>query len=588
MIRVGDTTPGANQAPERIEACAETHFAGESLVDHIGRHGLGRSAEWWFPHQDLRMTVADLDGRAFAYAHRLAELGIRRGDRIGLALSNVLFYVALLVALWRLNAVPVPLRPYRGRGKGYGPYLQGAEAACDFHGIIHDADIPDSVFADWSLRTGKPVIAADHLAQLPQRIAVPALSLTQPDDIALLQLTSGTMGDPKAVIVTHAMMMRQLRYLSDCHVYYTGHNVRSAASWLPIHHDMGLFTGVLLPLFDGSHNLLAPPLFYMRNPRRWFELLSEVRADLNFATNTSVLVACDALSRRGDGPRIDLSSLQLYFGAEKVTGAVLRRAAAVLGPLNLTPERMHVGYGMAENALAATRTPRCGVREETVAIDRDGPIKLVTPDSVGAQTVVSVGRPLAGYDISIRDRHGQRLAELSLGEIHVAGPCVTPGYFRNPEATRRFFSDRALRTGDWGFIHDGELFFVGRKDDLLNIGGRKLVPDDVEHTAEALEFVGPGRACLLAIEDARRGTQIPLLLIESPKNVSPKTVTEWMARIRDAILDQHDLLMTRILFCAKGVIEKTSSGKKRRKLIKLRYLAGEIGLTHDHGYVFAL
>ncbi len=431
---------------------ARTPIATQGLVARIDHHAQRDRAKWWFPHQNLRMTVGELDRRAHACARMLAGLGVVRGRRVGLALTNSPIYVALLIALWRLNAVPVPLRPYGGRGGGYERYLAAAEAACALHSLIHDAAGAEPVFANWRARSGKPVVHAGVFENAPEGRPARGIDPARPDEIALLQLTSGTSNDPKAVIVTHAMMMGQLHYLSDCQAYHAGRRIASSASWLPIYHDMGLFAGVLLPLFEGCHNLLAPPYYYMRDPRRWFTLLGRVGADMNPGTNASLAAACDALARPQDASDIDLSKLHLYLGAEKITATVLRRAHETLGAFGLRPEHLHVCYGMAENALIATRSPRGVVRQETVIIGPDDAVTLTEPDAVGAQTVVSVGRPLDGYDVSIRDARGQRLAELRLGNVRVAGPCVTPGYFRNPEATRRLIPDRTLRTADCGFM----------------------------------------------------------------------------------------------------------------------------------------
>lgn len=549
----------------------------ETIIERLEKHLSTSSPKWQFPHLQSCCTLGELDDWGRACAERLQSLGVGAGTPVGLALNNGPAYVALLIGIWRLNAVAVPLRPYAGKGFGYAEYLHDVDRVCDLHNVIRDPEVGGDPFDEWAATTGKPVMTEQDF---DRRLPTEADTETTPcraDDIAVLQMTSGTTSRPKAVVVTHDMVMRQLAYLSSSGELYAGTTVASAASWLPMNHDMGLFTGVLWPIYDGSDNLLSTPAFFMRNPKRWVKLLGDAAVTMNFATNTSAVAVCNTIERARDADTIDLAELHLYFGAEKLNADVLRRTIATLAPLGLDASHIHVGYGMAENALAATRSPRGRPREILAWFGEEQRVVPVfgAGESENLHALVSVGEPMPGYRFEILDPEGRELGDLRIGEVHLAGPCLTPGYYRDPEQTRKAIDNGLFRTGDLGFMHDGELYFIGRRDDVVNIGGRKLIPDDIEHTVEQLGLPGCGRTCLLGIERDESGLTTPLLLVEFGGKHDVDVISQIAAGIRAELLEHYDLLVGDILVCAKGSVEKTSSGKKRRKVIRQRYLDGE-------------
>lgn len=555
----------------------------ETIVQRLEKHLANRSPRWRFPQQQQDYSLRELDAWGRGCAQRLQDLGVTAGAPVGLALNNGPAYVALLLGIWRLNAVAVPLRPFAGKGFGYTEYLYDVDDVCALHSLVRDPDTGGGPFDEWAAATGKPVLTeldfADLTATGEQQEAVDCGA----EDIAVLQMTSGTTSRPKAVVVTHDMMMRQLAYLSTSGQLYAGTTVESAASWLPMNHDMGLFTGVLWPIYDGSHNLLTTPAFFMRNPKRWVKLLGEAGVTMNFATNTSAVAVCNAIGRARDLDDLDLSRLHLYFGAEKLISDVLQRTIDTLEPFGLEADNIHVGYGMAENALAATRSPRGRPRELLVYFgEQQRVIPIFGADgSQNLHALVSVGEAMPGYRIEILDPDGRDLGDLRIGEVHLAGPCLTPGYYRDAEQTGRHFDGATFRTGDLGFIHDGELYFIGRRDDVVNIGGRKVIPDDIEHTVEHLELPGCGRSCLLGIERQDTGLTVPLLLVETGGKMDSAIQRDQTARIRAAVFERHDLFVGEIVMCEKGSIEKTSSGKKRRKVIRQRFIEGEINRANQ-------
>jgi fatty-acyl-CoA synthase len=343
-----------------------------------------------------------------------------------------------------------------------------------------------------------------------------------------------------------------------------------------MNHDLGMIGGVLFPLYKGIPNILATPEFYMRNPKRWFTLLSEAGTDLNFTTNAAMVAACNVLARSKDPSAHDLSELHIFFAAEKLHAKVLDRAYQVFRPFGMTSSQFHVAYGMAENTLGCTVTPQGRIRTMSVVIEGDGRVVESHGNHQHLNGVVSVGAPFPGYDITIRDETGQLVPDRWLGEIWIQGDCVMPGYYRNSDATTPKFDGQMFKTGDLGFMDDGELFFVARLDDLINIGGANISPDDVESVVETLEFLGPGRSCLVAVEEAATGLSKPVLFVEVSARLAEEKAALWRSEIQGMVIRELGFTLGTVRLCAKGTIEKTSSGKKRRKVILERYLQGMI------------
>jgi acyl-CoA synthetase (AMP-forming)/AMP-acid ligase II len=341
---------------------------------------------------------------------------------------------------------------------------------------------------------------------------------------------------------------------------------------------MGLFMGVMHPLYCGSQNLLASARYFMARPRRWFEHLSRQRVLLNFTTN-SAMAFCLRQLERMNAEKLDLTRLHLYFGAEKVSPIVLRQTLDIVRRFSMPPEHIHVGYGMAENTLGAAGTLGGAPRIVHAAIAHDNSVEIRPEPSADTVELVSCGGSYLGVTITIRDDEDRTVGDLHLGEISVQSPCVTPGYINNPEATERALPEPGrLLTRDLGFLYDGELFFHARKDDLLIVGGRNIVPDDIEMTVEQLEFIRQGTTALVGIENSRSGTLELTLLIESKPELGPEEFKRRRTQARDVIYDTYGLLLNHIIFCEKNTIEKTSSGKKRRKVIRDRFVKDELTL----------
>lgn len=546
----------------------------EMLVERIARGLFTKDPIWRFPAEETAIGLSELWDRAALVCVRLAEAGVRRDDRVVLVLENSMAYVVVLLAVWRLGAVAVPLRPYGGKYFWYYDYLTHVDRICDFRVAIYDDGNVAFEQEQIPRRIGKATIPIGELLAHSESdiVGFRPLATRRPNDVAIVQFTSGSTGQPKGVIVTHEMMMKQLEQLRANHVYARdcGRGVEVAASWLPFYHDMGMFIGVLIPLYELAEAIAVPPAYYMRNPARWFSLLSDFAVDANFTTNSMLATGIKAVKRLQPGS-CDLSKLHLYIAAEKVSAKVLQRAWEVFAPLGLAPEHVHIGYGMAEYALGCTHSPKGRPKWQRFSIGDDGRAVPAT-EAGNAIDLVSIGIPNTDCNIVVKNAVGHELPELHVGEICVRGPCVTPGYLNDEATTRAKIIDNELHTGDLGFFYQNELYFVSRSDEMLVIGGRNLFPGDVELVVEELPYVGIGRSLLFGVESAETDSTQSVLLVEAHHALSVHDAEVRTQQIRELILDRFGFVVTTIQFVVRGTIEKTSSGKKRAKVIKERFL----------------
>jgi acyl-CoA synthetase (AMP-forming)/AMP-acid ligase II len=529
-------------------------------------------ALWTFCDSNRTYPIAELDSQVAVCAAKLSALQLAPQSRVGLVLNNSIELVTYLLACWRLNLVAVPLRTKSGKYLNYAEFLAGCDRSCGFSLVVCDASIAAEDIAAWRSHTGLAIHSEPGFN--PQGApGQPLPAQAQPADMAIIQFSSGSTGFPKGVIVTHEMVINQLRHIERAHTASRdGVALRNCASWTPIHHDMGLFTGVLLPIYSACNHLLATPDYFMRNPARWFRQLSEHQVDLSFITNSALVAALRTVKRLYGDEQVDLSRLHLYISAEKISAQVLNKVKERFAPLKLLAEHIHSAYGMAENSLGASCSKRGELNTLAVTIGADGDVHVTTAGAEGSVELVSAGYANLHHRITVHDADDQPLPALKLGEIHIESDCLTPGYLNMPEATQAKLANGRLRTGDLGFFHEQELYFYSRQDDLIVIGGRNIVPDDIEETVEDFEFVRASGSALLAMENTQSGLMELHLVLEGDANASSEARAEMQKALTLAVLDTHDALLNRVHFCPRGSVEKTSSGKKRRRVIRQRLL----------------
>jgi acyl-CoA synthetase (AMP-forming)/AMP-acid ligase II len=307
------------------------------------------------------------------------------------------------------------------------------------------------------------------------------------DDLALIQFSSGSTTDPKPVALTHANLLSNLAAIDAYTKEEGGTQNAVGVTWLPLYHDMGLVGNLLLSFYVPAPLVLIPPEMFLAVPGAWLRAMSRHRGTHTTAPNFAFGLCLNRISDE-ELEGVDLSAWRICLnGAEPISPAAQRRFIERFGRWGFPAQALTPAYGMAEASLALTFKPP-GELFRTIGLDAD---KLSSEGLVepGAKELVSVGRPVAGVEIDIRDQHGAPLPPGRVGHIHVRGPNVMTAYFRRTDLTDQAMHDGWLDTGDIGFQHDGDLFVCGRHKDIIIVRGANHAPQEFEVALDGLPGV---------------------------------------------------------------------------------------------------
>lgn len=410
---------------------------------------------------------------------------------------------------------------------------------------------------------------------------------TDPDSIAFLQYTSGSTSTPKGVMVTHSNMLSNAAYYR----YGWGHDESSVTvTWMPNFHDLGLMDGVIQPAFYGFHSVLMPPTALLKRPLRWLHAISRYRATFSSAPN----FAFELCARKVTEKDLAVLNLNSWRGALNAAEPVRRETMEyffkVFEPCGFKWEVFSPGYGLAEATLKVSATNwfdnpvfrrvKADALEQHQLIDTD--------DAENVRVIAGCGRPMAEFDTRVVIVDPETLTECAadrIGEIWVRGPGVAKGYWNRPEESeltfRAHLSDTGdgpfLRTGDLGFMQDGELYITGRLKDMIIIDGRNHYPQDIELTVERSHpAVRPGCSAAFSIELPGEHLVVVAELDEKRLGEGQLNFEEVRAKIRAAVAQEHDLDTFAIEFIKAGTIAKTSSGKIQRRQCRQAFLEGSL------------
>ncbi len=500
------------------------------------------------------------------------------GDRIALIYPTGREFFAAFFGILLAGAVPVPLYPpvRFGRLEEYHQRTAVMLQAVDARMVLTEKRLQR--FLGPTIRTAQPLLGCSNLSALPtgtwQPVEIP------PEAWGLIQFSSGTTVDPKAVALSHRAILAQVRLLNNCWPPGSGPQSvgveDSGVSWLPLYHDMGLIGCVFAALErPGTLTLFGPELFVAR-PALWLRAISHYRATISVAPNFAFGLATSKI-RDEELVGVDLSTWRIALnGAEPVAPGVLRAFQARFARWGFRPEAMTPVYGLSEATLAVTFSS-VDQLFKTTHFDRDR-LALGEAEASGSSglELVSLGIPLPGFKLKIAHRTGRPLPAGKVGIVQVRGPSLMDGYLGRPDATAQVLRDGWLDTGDLGFLYQGELYLTGRAKDILILRGRNYSPMDLEQAADPVPGVRKG--CVVAVSYLPAGGSGEELLVfaEHAQAVRPSAPADLERAVSEAILVQTGLKVDRVLILEPGSLPRTSSGKLRRQEALRRFLAGEL------------
>jgi fatty-acyl-CoA synthase len=548
--------------------------------------------------KNVTLTFGELHAAAERCAAELARRGVGAGSRVALMLPTSRAFFVSYAGILLAGAIPVPIYP-PFRADRIEEYAARQSAILNNAGVVllltfRRAEavaklLKPRVSSLLAVADAEKLIEAADKAPAPSPGVRPAhLSGARArtgNDIALLQYTSGSTGDPKGVVLTHANLLANIRAVGEA-VQMGPQD--AGVSWLPLYHDMGLIGAWLTLLYYGIPLAVMSPIAFLTRPERWLRAIHKHRATMSTAPNFAYELCVRKIADK-DLEGLDLSSWRIAMnGAEPVNPGTLERFAARFEKYGFRQEALLPVYGLAEASLAVTVPPMGRgpvvdrVERETFA--SEGRAVVAQPENENAIAFVSAGKAIPRHEIRVVNDAGAEVAERTEGFLWFRGPSATSGYYQNEAATAALFpSGKTARegefawvnSGDRAYVADGELYVTGRVKDIIIKGGRNLYPHEVEELAARVEGIRKGCVVAFGMKDQASGTEKMVVVAESREADAGKR-SAMAAAVTQEVSRGLGLPPDRVELIPVGSIPKTSSGKLRREETKQLYLAGNL------------
>jgi acyl-CoA synthetase (AMP-forming)/AMP-acid ligase II len=564
----------------------QAEFTGASLVELLRLRAAVQPREVAYTflrdgeHEADVMTYEALDRLSRAIAVRL-QLWCRPGDRALLLYPPGLEFISAFFGCLYAQVVAVPTYPPNlTRADRAAPRLRAIAADARPLAVLSTRELMDALTdASETFSASRHVewIATneiDHEEACEWRD--PGVDRTT---LALLQYTSGSTSTPRGVMITHGNLLHNLAY-----AFHLGEDGSSSVSvsWLPVIHDMGLIEGVLQPAFSGGPAYLMSPAAFLQRPVRWLNAISRYGATRSGGPN----FAYDLCVRRiGAEERhsLDLTTWRsAYCGAEPIRHDTLRAFASAFAPGGFRSSALRPCFGLAEATLLVTAGTWTGAGSDA----RTAPAAARNDEAVDLPRV-SCGT--AGLDtrvVIVEPETRRPCGPGTVGEIWVAGPSVAQGYWDRAEETASTFRALTdggegpfLRTGDLGFVDEGDLYVSGRLKDVLIVRGMKHYPQDLEQTTEQHPAIRPGCSAAFVTEAGSLGDRIAIVAEADVRQLTtPESAEAAITMIRRSIAELHGVLLEAVVLVAPGAIPKTTSGKLQRFACRDAFLSDRLSV----------
>ena len=567
--------------------------AAQTLTEILRLRGLGepgRAHIHLYEEDDRVRTIAfgELYERASRVARALRRRGLEPGQTVALMLPTCAEFFFTFAGILLAGGIPVPIYPplradriseyatrqanilrnaesrflftvrqAEGLARLLEPRVPTLQGVLNAQRFASEGEAESSRPGEW-----RPLKHFSHQAK--------------GEDIAFLQYTSGSTGDPKGVTLTHANLLANIRSIVEGLGVGPGD---VAVSWLPLYHDMGLIGAWFTPLFSGNPVVIMSPLAFLSRPERWLRAIDRHRGTMSPAPNFAYELCARKIAEK-DLEGLDLSSWRAALnGAEPVQPATLERFAARFAPHGFRREAFLPVYGLAEASLAVS-APRVGSghtvdRIARAIFEREGKATPAAPEDASSLEFVGAGKPLPGVEVRIVTDDGHDAGERTEGRLWFRSPSGTSGYYRNAAATQALVrGDGWLDSGDRAYLAGGDIYITGRAKDVIIKAGRNLYPQEIEEIAGRVPGVRPGCVAAFGAPDARSGTERLVVAAEVRDMTDAKRIVAEITREVDQALgappDVVELL-------APHSIPKTSSGKLRRSDTRALFIEGKLG-----------
>lgn len=563
---------GAEAAPDAVDTLTgvlDWHAERHAEHGHLIIEGEGAGDH---------LSYGELAQGARQVARGLRRFGVSPGDRIAIMLPTGRdFFLAFFGSLYA-GTVPVPVYP-PARATQIAEHLRRQA------GILRNAGaivlIADEVAKPLArlMRMQVPSVRSIQTIRELFEPGTGALPKATATETAVIQYTSGSTGDPKGVVLSHANLIANIRAMGAV-IRPTADDV--FVSWLPLYHDMGLIGAWLGSLHYGAPLVVMSPLRFLVRPEAWLWAVHRHRGTLSAAPN----FAFELCIRKIEDAAIeglDLGSLRMVAnGAEAVSPATIRRFSERFGRYGFRPEAMAPVYGLAENAVGLTFPPlgRAPVidRVDRSRLSREGRAVPARPGTTGAAEFVGCGRALPGHQIRIVGATGE-LGERQEGRLQFCGPSATSGYFENRDKDRELFEGSWLNSGDLAYIAAGEVFITGRSKDIIIRAGQHIYPQEVEEAVGEVPGIRKGCVAVIGAADPRTGTE-GLVVVAETREADAGKLEGLRAKAGEAAARLLQAPPEEILLVPPHAVPKTSSGKIRRAAARQLYERGEFAKRH--------
>lgn len=566
---------GSQGAGVRAPTDAQARTLTEALAYHVENQPDRLTVFMYEDAKEHPLTYRDLWDGAMGYAARLTQAGLERGQMVAIMLPTCRQYLFSFYGVLLAGGVPVPLYP--------PARLSTIEDHMTRHVSILKSAAPTIMITvreakalAWLLRAQ---VESLRTVLVPADLDGPGgADFTPvhgtPGDMGFLQYTSGSTGNPKGVVLSHANLMANVRAMGAA-VNANPEDV--FVSWLPLYHDLGLIGANFACLVLGFPTVLMSPLAFLSRPASWMRAIHRHRGTMSGGPNFSFELCLRRISDE-DMQGIDLSSWRFAFNAaEPVSPDTIIAFEKRFGAYGLPKNCLSPSYGLAESSVGVAITvpgsPWRADRLDRAHFTRTGEAVDARPEDPSPLIVIGCGTPIPGHDIRTVDGAGLELPDRQEGLLQFRGPSSTSGYYRNPEATRTLFDGEWVNTGDRAYLSEGVLFLTGREKDIIIRGGRNISPYELEQAVGDLAGIRRGCVAVFGSKDPAAGTERVVVLAEM-KDRDDSRHADLKRMINDIALGLLGGPTDDIVLAPPGTVPKTSSGKIRRVAAREFYERG--------------